>query len=166
MTDDSPAAPTRTAIGTRREYLDAFDSLLGAARRELRIFDPDLAQLEINAPNRVDALGSFLRRDRLSQLHLVVHDDEYLARSCPRLAELIALFSTNVFVRRSDGDAARAQDCFVIADADHCVRRPVAAQPRGTIIRDDPHETALMRERFDQIWESSVPAAPPTTLGI
>lgn len=160
------AVPERISIATRREYLDAFDALLAGAQRELYLFDPDLEQLQLNASARSEALAAFLRRSALTRLHIVVHDDKHLAHHCPRLADLIALFSTNVAIRRTDGDAARAQDCFVIADAADCVRRPVAAQLRGVIIRNDPNEAALMLERFGQIWDSSIPAAPPTTIGI
>jgi len=160
------AVPERISITTRREYLDAFDALLAGAQRELYLFDPDLEQLQLNTPARNEALAAFLRRNALTRLQIVVHDDRYLAHHCPRFAELAALFSTNVAIRRTEGDAARAQDCFVVADAADCVRRPVAAQVRGVILRNDPNETALMLERFSQIWDSSTPAAPPTTLGI
>lgn len=163
--DSSPGA-VRVVVGTRREYLEAFDAVLGLARRELRVFDPDLAQLELDVPERIERLAAFLRATRGNRLLIAVHDPSYLARHSPRLARLIAAFSTDVAVHQTTGEAARVQDCFVLADGEHVVRRAVATHPRGVFVRDDPHEGALMRERFDQIWESSEPTAPPTTLGL
>ncbi|MCU0803702.1 MAG: hypothetical protein MUF79_01230 [Burkholderiales bacterium] len=162
----SPPAVTRVLIGTRREYRDAFDALLGLARRELRIFDPDLVQLGLDDPGRIARLEGFLRATRGNRLFVAVHEPGHLERHSPRLAQLVAAFSTDFAVHRTTGEAARAQDCFVLADAAHVVRRAVAAHPRGVFVRDDPHESALMRERFDQIWESSEPTSPPTTLGL
>jgi len=163
--DSSPSA-VRVVVGTRQEYLEAFDAVLGLARRELRIFDPDLAQLELDAPERIERLAAFLRATRGNRLLIAVHDPSHLARHAPRLARLIAAFCADVAVHQTTGEAARVQDCFVLADGEHVVRRAVATHPRGAFIRDDPHEGALMRERFDQIWESSEPTAPPTTLGL
>ena len=163
---DSPSAAARALIGTRREYLEAFDTLLGLARRELRVFDPDLVQLALDVPERIARLESFLRRTRGNRLLIAVHDPTHFARHSSRLGQLITMFSTDVAVHQTTGEAARVQDCFVLADGEHVVRRAVAAHPRGVFARDDPHEGALMRERFDQIWESSEPTAPPTTLGL
>lgn len=156
----------RTLIETRREYLEAFDALLGLARRELQIFDPDLVQLGLDAPERIERLGAFLRQTRGNRLLIAVHDPEHLTRHSPRLAQLIAFFTTDIAVHQTTSEASRAQDCFVLADGQHFVRRAVATHPRGVFARHDAHEGALMRERFDQIWESSEPTAPPTTLGL
>jgi hypothetical protein len=57
------------------------------------------------------------------------------------------------------------QDCFVLADMEHFVRRPVAAQPAASTL-NEYQDARLMRERFDEIWQSSVPAIPATTLGL
>lgn len=164
--DDSSPPPERVVIDTRREYQEAFDALLALATREIRIFDPDLAQLAVEAPERLDRVGAFLRRTRGNRLFIAVHDPAPLAQRSPRLARLVALFSDDIAVHRTTGEAERAQDCFVLADREHFVRRAVAAHPRGVFARHDPHEGTLMRERFDQIWESSEPTAPPTTLGL
>jgi hypothetical protein len=64
------------------------------------------------------------------------------------------------------GDAAKVQDCFVLADGEHLVRRPVTAQSRGVLVIGDPKECQPMRERFDEIWESSEPAVSANTTGL
>jgi len=83
-----------------------------------------------------------------------------------RLSDLLAQLSTNIAVHRTVDDAARAQDCFVLVDAEHVIRRPVAAQSRGVVLTDDEKEARAMRERFDEIWQSSVPAVSATKLGL
>jgi len=158
--------PERRVITTRGDYLAAFDDLVAAARKELRIFDPDLSQLELNTPTRIERLRQFLLASRENRLFIALHDTDHVTRAAPRVMNLLAQFSASIAVHRTEGDAARVQDCFVLADAEHLIRRPVAAQPRGVVVANDLKECQVMRERFDEIWQSSVPAVSATKLGL
>lgn len=158
--------PERRIIGARSEYLTAFDELVAGLRRELRIFDPDCVQLELNAPARADALRRFLLASRDSRLLVVVHDADHIRKRSPRFLRLLAEFSASIAIHQSEGEAARVQDCFVLADMEHFVRRPVAAAWRGIYAINEYQESRLIRERYDEIWLSSVPAVSATSLGL
>ncbi|MCL4799729.1 MAG: hypothetical protein KJ025_09100 [Burkholderiales bacterium] len=158
--------PARRIIASRAEYLAAFDELLAGARMELRIFDPDLAQLGLNAPERAERMRQFMLAGRENRVYIALHDIDYVTRSAPRVMSLLTQFSANIAVHRTEDDAARAQDCFVLVDAEHMVRRPVAAQPRGVFVAHDLKECQAIRDRFDEIWQSSVPAVSATQLGL
>lgn len=165
MDDDRPQ-PQRTLITLRSEYIEAAGRMLGLAQRELRVFDPDLAELDFNARASIDALRRLLSSGRTHRVYVALHDVEHVKTRCPRLLDLVATFPAALFIFRTEGEATKAQDRFVLADESHVVRRPVAAQPRGAIFIDDPNEAHAMRQRFDQIWESSVPAVSSTNLGL
>lgn len=156
----------RVLLSTRTEYLEAFDRLIGLAQHELRIFDPDFSGLEINSPRKSERLRAFLLHGRNSRLYIAVHDTEYLRSYCPRLLDLMRQFSDRMFVHQTLGDAARAQDSFVLADRLHLVRRPVSAQPRGALRLHDDEEGQGIYLRFCEIWDSSVPAVSATTAGL
>jgi len=158
--------PERRLIGTRREYLEAFDALIRGLRRELRVFDPDCAQLELNQSARAEELRAFFLADRENRLLIAVHDADHLRKRAPRFMRLLADFSASIEVRQTESEAARAQDCFVLADIDHFVRRPVAAAARGVYAINEFQEARLVRERFDEIWQSSTPAVSATLLGL
>jgi hypothetical protein len=158
--------PERRLIGSRSEYLAAFDALLIGLRRELRVFDPDCTQLQLNSPARADALRRFLLASRDNRLVVVVHDPEPLKKRTPRFLRLLAEHSASIAVHQTEGEAARAQDCFVLADMEHFVRRPVASAARGVWAINEYQESRLMRERFDEIWQSSFPAVSATSLGL
>jgi hypothetical protein len=158
--------PERRILGARSEYLAAFDALVAGLRRELRVFDPDCTQLELNSPVRADALRRFLLADREHRILVVVHDPEPIKRHSPRLMRLLAEFSASIAIHQTEGEALRAQDCFVLADMEHFVRRPVAAAWRGVHAINEYHESRLIRERYDEIWQSSVPAVSATSLGL
>lgn len=158
--------PVRRLLTTRREYLEAFDDLVANARRELRIFDPTLEGLELNAPERNERLRKFLLASRDNRLYIALHDPEHLTRHSPRTMELLVQFSAAIAVHQTEGEAARVQDCFVLADLENFVRRPVASQTRGTYVLNEFKDGRLMRERFDEIWQSSFQAVSATRLGL
>ncbi len=160
------AVPERILLQTRSEYPEAFERLLGLARRELRIFDPDLSELEMNSASRVETLARFLRGSRTHRIYIALHDVGHVTKHCPRLIALLASYTSAILIFRTHGDAAKVQDCFVLADGDHLVRRPVRTQPRGVLVLNDPKECQPMRERFDEIWESSLPGVSAITTGL
>lgn len=158
--------PERLALFTRKEYREALERLAALAQRELRIFDPDFSDLEINTQQKCDLLRAFLLRGRNNRLYIAVHDTDYIRNYCPRLISLLRQHSDRVFIHQTQGDAARVQDCLVLADKLHFVRRPVYAQPRATLTLNDDKESQGMFLRFSEIWDSSFPAVSPTTSGL
>ena len=158
--------PERLALFTRMEYREALERLAALAQRELRIFDPDFSDLDINSQQKCDLLRAFLVRGRNNRLYIAVHDTDYIRNYCPRLINLLRQHSDRVFIHQTQGDAARVQDCLVLADKLHFVRRPVCAQPRATLTLNDDKESQGIFLRFSEIWESSVPAVSATTSGL
>lgn len=167
MTEEPASSqPERLLLSTRTEYLDALQRLAALAQRELRIFDADLSWLEIDSPQRHESLRAFLLRGRDNRLYIAVHNGDYIRNHCPRLLTLLRQFSDRMFIHRTGGDAARAQDSFVLADRLHFVRRPVQAQPRAVLRLGDEHESQAIYLRFCEIWDSTEPAISATTSGL
>ena len=167
MIDDTDTPrPERLLLSTRAQYLEAMRRLFELAQRELRIFDADLFYLQLDSPHAHGLLRDFLLRGRDNRLYVALHDPEYLRQHCPRLLDLLARFSDRMFIHRTQDDAAKAQDCMVLADRRHFVRRPVQAQPRAVLRLYDEHEGQAMYLRFSEIWDSSVPAVAATTSGL
>jgi hypothetical protein len=160
------AAPERALLHARSDYQSGFGRILGLARREIRIFDPDLADLAMNSSERIDSLSRFLRSGPNRRIFIALHDIDHVSKRCPRFMALLGIYASNVLINKTFGDAAKVQDCFALADAEHLIRRPVTAQPRGVLVIGDPKECQPMRERFDEIWESSEPAVSANTTGL
>ena len=156
----------RLALFTRKEYREALERLTALAQRELRIFDPDFSDLEINSPQKCEILRAFLLRGRNNRLYIAVHDTDYIRNYCPRLLNLLRQFSDRLFIHQTQGEAASVQDCLVLADKLHCVRRPVYAQPRAILTLNDDKESQGLYLRFSEIWDSSFPAVSATTSGL
>ncbi len=165
-TDDGAAQPARRLITTHGEYLDALDTLLSLAHRAICIFDPDLGTPRLQQIARIECLRAFLAADRNNTLDIVLHDTSLVERDHARLIRLQQIFPEQVAFRRTDGEARRAEDCFVLIDARHFVRRPVAMQTRGVIALHEVREGRLLAERFDALVASSERTAMGTATGL
>ena len=159
-------APSRTLVVSSADYRQALDSLIGAARSTLRIFDADGAQLEFNSPKRLDSFAAFLHANIEAKMIIIVRSIEHIEKRCPRFVEFLSLRGNQIAVYQTDSGAPRVEDCFLIADQLHFIRRAVQSHPRGVVIRDDEHETAPMIERFEQIQGASTIVSLTTILGL
>ena len=147
-------------------FQQAIDRLLEQSGRELRIFDPDLSGLRLNLPDRVSRLQRFLIGSRTRRLCIAIHDTGYVAKYCPRMLDLVARYAHAIQIQQTDEEIRELQDAFLVLDANHYVRRPVARFWRGAIGIGDESEALAMRSRFLEIWAASYPAVSPTTLGL
>lgn len=151
---------------TKAGFQAAVERLLRLDGRELRIFDPDGEALKLNDAERIASFERFLLASRTRRLHMVLHDTDFVTRRCPRMLTLLARFSHAIQINRTGEEIRELQDAFLVLDAAHYVRRPVAAMFRGAIGLDDETEGLAMRGRFLEIWAASYPAVSSTTAGL
>jgi hypothetical protein len=103
---------------------------------------------------------------RTRRIYMVVHNTEHLTRQCPRMMSLLARYAHAIQIYRTGEEIRELQDAFLVLDALHYVRRPVATFFRGAIGLGDENEALAMRSRFMEIWGSSYPAVSSTTVGL
>jgi hypothetical protein len=166
--DERRAAPPAhyERFDSEAAFQGAIDRLLDQAGDELRIFDPDLSALRLNSPARIERLERFLFASRLRRVYIVVHDTEHLTRHCPRMMQLLARFAHSIQVYRTGEEIRMLQDSFLVMDATHYLRRPVARFSRGALGLHDESEALAMHGRFMEIWGASLPGVSATTLGL
>jgi hypothetical protein len=159
-------APIYERFDTNEAFQTAVDRLTEQPGRELRVFDPDGAALRLNDPQRIARLDRFLLSSRTRRFYLVVHDTDHLTRQCPRLLTLLRRFSHAMQINRTHEEIREVQDAFLLLDAMHYVRRPVASLFRGAMGLGDENEGQALRGRFGEIWSASYPAVSSTTVGL
>lgn len=153
-------------LTSEADYRDACDTVLGLAQREIMIFDRELFALRLNEKARLDILAGFLQGDGPHRLRMVLHNPEPLMRDAPRLIQLIARFSHAIEVRQSPDNLRHLADTHVLADENHGVRRFQYDQPRSALILDDPAYLGPWRQRFEELWELSLPCLSLNTTGL
>jgi len=165
VSDDTPQTEY-AQFETEAEFQGALDRLLAAPGRELRIFDPDLSALRLDAAQRVEQLRSFLAASRTRRIYIAVHDPDHVTRYCPRMMALLARFAHAIQVNCTHEEIRSIQDSFLVLDQSHYLRRPVAHLYRGALGLHDETEALGMRARFAEIWSASFPGVAGTTLGL
>lgn len=164
--NDPPPQPQYERFEDEEAFQQAVDRLLEQSGRELRIFDPDLSGLRLNLPGRISRLQRFLIASRTRRVYIAIHDTGYVAKYCPRMLDLLTRYAHAIQIQQTDEEIRELQDAFLVLDANHYVRRPVARFWRGAIGIGDESEALSMRARFFEIWAASYPAVSPTTLGL
>jgi hypothetical protein len=79
---------------------------------------------------------------------------------------LLARYTHAIQINRTSEEIRELQDAFLVLDALHYVRRPVATFFRGAMGLGDDNEGLAMRGRFMEIWGASFPAVSSTTVGL
>jgi hypothetical protein len=165
VTEEKPK-PEYVRFEGEADFQTAVELFLAQSGREMRIFDPDLKALRLNSPARISQLESFLRGSRTRKIYMVVHNVDHLTRQCPRMLGLLKLFNHVIQINRTHEEIGNLQDAFMVLDAQHYVRRPVAEHFRGAIGLNDETEALSMRSRFQEIWSASYPGVSSTTVGL
>ena len=165
MSEDAPK-PEYQRFGSEEEFQLAVDLMLVQPGRELRIFEPDGAALLLNSSVRIAQMENFLRGSRTRRIQLVVHHTEHITRQCPRLLNLLKLFNHAIQINRTHDEIRSLQDAFMVLDAAHYLRRPVAGHFRGALGLNDETDALVMRARFLEIWTASYPGVASTTVGL
>ncbi|HMK14248.1 MAG TPA: hypothetical protein VK460_04480 [Burkholderiales bacterium] len=147
------------------EYEAAINLVIAQARRSIRIFDKQ-ASNAFNSVERYELLRSFLLASRVNRILIVVHDTGFLTSHCPRMMSLLKQFSHCIAIRETGTDAKQVYDPFTVVDENHYVHRFHYDRPRGLMALNDLNEAHEFIDRFEEIWEASIPAVPATTLGL
>jgi hypothetical protein len=163
--DMETSSPEHRKIDGSHEYEEALDTLLARAQRTLRIFDRQLGTA-YNSPRRCELLRKFLLSSRANRLFVVVHDASGLDRDCPRVLNLLRQFPHAVTVHETEVQAKRACDPIALADGRDSLHRFHYDDTRALLALDDPQSASGLLQRFEEIWEASVPAVTATTLGL
>ena len=163
---DEKQQPEYERFHGEAEFQRAMDRFFAQPGRELRLFDPDLKSLRLNSPGRIAQLETFLRGSRTRKIYMVVHNTDHLLRHCPRMLGLLKLFNHVIQINRTHEEIRNLQDAFMVLDAQHFLRRPLAIHSRGAIGLHDETEALAMRSRFQEIWAASYPGVSSTTVGL
>jgi hypothetical protein len=165
---DEPAPPSQgeARLDTIAAQSGAIDTLIELAADRLMVFDRDLSDGGWSSARRAERLAAFLRRSRHARLSIIVHDPRHVEASCPRLTDLLKVYSHAMNFWRTGAEARGATDALVIVDGRHYLHRYHVDQPRATLAIDMPASAKPLVARFEEIWATGQPALGGSVLGL
>lgn len=155
-----------TILHGEQLFTSAIDLVIRRARREILIFEADLSRGGFATTDRVEALRGFLANGRHNKLAILLHDTDYLTLRCPRLMQLMRMFSHSFSVYQTGEEAQQARDSFVLVDGVHYVHRFHVDHARFRYGLGDPAAVQPLRDRWGQIMETAMHSVSTTTLGL
>lgn len=158
--------PVYSLITSETDYRQACDTVIARAERELLIFDRALVAPRLDDKPRIEALTAFLTGSGLRRIRIVLHDPEPLRIRAPRLMELFARFSHLIEIRQTPDNLKQLADTHILADDRHAIRRLQFDQPRCALMLDDPGAVRPWVQRFEDLWEQSLPCLSVNASGL
>jgi hypothetical protein len=157
---------TVSLFDSEADFRSAIDLTLALAEREIRIFDRNLARMQLHDSSHVAVLSAFLAGNRNRRLKIVLHDTAVLERDMPRLLALLRDHAHMIAVRRTPDHLRHLSDCWLLADSAHGTIRFHEDHPRGKRISASELEIRPWWQRFDALWDESEPCSPGAATGL
>lgn len=151
---------------TPSEIRAAFDTLLAATLRHLRLYDRDLDLFELDHAPRHAALRALCVAGGGRRIELLLDDISSVSRRYPRLMQLVRDFGHILEIRQADPDAPLPEQAFVLADRHGVLLRADKAALHGTLHLNDARDTVLLLQSFDSMWQRSPASVSASTLGL
>ncbi|HRK77633.1 MAG TPA: hypothetical protein PLQ95_03760 [Thiobacillus sp.] len=154
------------ALETPAELRTAFDALLAATQRRLRLYDCDLSLLDLDHAPRHAALRALCVAGGGRRIELLLDDIGRVARDHPRLMQLLRDFGHVLEIRLADPDAPRPGQAFVLADRHGVLLRADKAAVHGILHPDGPASAVALHQDFEGMWQRAPAGVSATTLGL
>lgn len=151
---------------TRAAHGRAVGTVLSVAKREISVFDADIATLGLDTRARADAIAAFLAGGRDRSLRIVLHDLDHVNRYSPRLMGLLKRYSHCFAIRQTPESLRNLTDSFVLADGVNGVVRFHTDHFRGKLLLERPIEVHDWQQRFENLWLESIPGVSASHLGL
>lgn len=149
-------------LGTA-DYVSALDTICGAAKNNLYIFDNNFLNCGFDTPVRHELLNSFLLSGPKNRLLLLAHDTEPLSKYCPRLMSLLRQFSHSMLVYQTPKHLHHLSEPFAVADDAGYVRRFHFNDAQGLLDTGDSEGAFRLKTRFMEMWAASQPHLSTST---
>lgn len=134
--------------------LDLVDSVAGQAGQRLWLYDQALHHDLYDRLRLREILSALARRHRLTEIRLLIHDDQPLVKRRHQLVELMRRLPSKIELRLVNPDYPNAEQPFLIADREGLVYRHKFDAPKGLARFSDPGRVKRLQEEFQRMWDT------------
>jgi hypothetical protein len=165
MTVSDELKPNEIILG-ERNYDAATGLMIESAKRELKIFDPDLSRGGYQSLEIHQSLEDFLAKDRLNRVTMILHDSQFFYTRCPRLIELMKRYTHAMTIYLTDERGHVAQDAFVLADGGDYLHRFHVDHARFKYVHGNEVAAKPLHQRFEQLLDVTSVRLSVSTTGL
>ncbi|MEE4250112.1 MAG: hypothetical protein V2I38_05940 [Alcanivoracaceae bacterium] len=141
----------------RAIYEQVCDQVLAGARRNLRIFAPDLDQQLLNRDRVSELLVRLARHNPSARIRILIADAGQAVADGHRLVYLARRLPSYVSIRVLPRDSRDVSENWLLADDRILLWRPDFRHLRHAVLHtDDPARCGALQRHFDQRWDQSL----------
>lgn len=137
-----------------RNMLDLMDSMVGQAGQRLWLYDKVLDHDLYDRQKFTELVSGLARRHRLSEIRLLIHDDQPLIKRRHQLVELMRRLPSRMELRLISRANPHEDQPFMLADRQGVVYRHDFTRPSGFAGFADSGRVKILSERFQRMWDT------------
>ncbi len=151
-------------FSSRKDFETRLQLCFSSAQFRLQLFDANFALWQLGSSQTDLQLRRLLSTN--GRIQLITHDPHYLQREQPRFLRLLTDFSHAVECRVTGRHVRQLSDSFCIADEQHMVRRFHQDHIRGVASTGNPEDFFIQTQRFEALWQESIPGLHVSVTGL
>ncbi|MCG8612136.1 MAG: hypothetical protein MI864_16555, partial [Pseudomonadales bacterium] len=132
----------------------------------IQIYSPDLEKAVYDSPKLVQLISKFCRKDRLTQVQILILDENALISSHHRLAELASRLTSKIKLHIVNKTLPYENSAFLLCDEQMLVFRKDIEDGKGYAAFTNRPEVKQLREKFEAMWLRSNASRENRTLGL
>ncbi|GGE60386.1 hypothetical protein GCM10011533_11180 [Streptosporangium jomthongense] len=137
-----------------RSMLDLMDSMVGQAGKRLWLYDRILDHDLYDRHRFRELVSGLARRHRLSEIRLLIHDDQPLVKRRHQLVELMRRLPSRIELRLVNNDYPCEDQPFMLADQEGVVFRHDFDRASGFAAFTDSGRARLLAESYQRMWDA------------
>lgn len=138
---------------TEAPLIRLMDSIVGQARQRVWLYDRFLDHDLYDRARFRELLSGLARKHRLSEVRILIHDDQPLMKRRHRLVELMRRLPSHISIRLINDEIPFEDRPFLLADRDGVICRHDFDKPGGFANFADGGRVKLLGEAFLRMWE-------------
>lgn len=133
---------------------DLMDSIVGQTGQRLWLYDRTLDHDLYDRQRFRELVPALARRHRLSEIRLLIHNDQPLVKRRHKLVELMRRLPSRMELRLVNADHPYEDTPFMLADRQGVVFRHDFTRPSGFAGFADSGRVKLLSEKFQRMWDA------------
>jgi hypothetical protein len=145
---------------------DTIADACSRAQRKIAIYAPSLDPVYLNGSQVVGALASVCTGGSQNRIRILVDQGDRSVRDNPRLIALARRVSDCIDIRELGEETPATMEMFIVIDRMGYVHQSDSDKAQCVIDLEEPTRAGAFTNRFDRMWERSVPIGELHVLGL
>jgi hypothetical protein len=157
MVETDKTGDRRSGVAYPEPFASLCVELVADATRYIRIYSPRLDHVVFDNPELISALAGVARRNRYSEVRILISDSRPIIKRGHRLLSLARRLPSSIAIQKLSDHPELPGDSFVLRDDNGTLFKPLDSDRDGFFVPDDRAQAKPYIDKFDALWLKSQP---------